>query len=132
MSAANRGANGSNGSKWIRPEKRRRIYRRDGWRCVWCTEPVGLTGEWAKEACVDLATLDHVLPRGDGGTNDAHNLITACRRCNSERRSLDAYTFARALCRRLNGESPGSILYRVLRACLAPFPPADKAPKDRR
>jgi 5-methylcytosine-specific restriction endonuclease McrA len=63
-----------NGSKWIRPIKRVRIYARDKWRCLWC-------GTRTAEL-----TLDHFLSRSAGGTNDATNLVTACFECNSRRR----------------------------------------------
>ena len=56
-----RGAGGNNGqgSSWIRPEKRRRIYLRDGYACVYCG---GTPAE---------LTLDHVQPRGLGGSNES-------------------------------------------------------------
>lgn len=84
---SDRGSNGSNGSKWIRPEKRRAIYARDGRACVYC-------GRLAPLLC-----LDHVRPRARGGTNDARNLVTACVPCNSSRRDLPlrAWCIARGI-----------------------------------
>ncbi len=74
-----------NGTKWIRPEKRIRIYARDGWRCLWCR----------KHASEDVQlTLDHFLARAAGGKNDAENLITACYGCNSSRRHQPALSYA--------------------------------------
>lgn len=75
----------ANGTKWIRPEKRVRIYARDGWRCVWCRAH-------ASEGAP--LTLDHFLSRDAGGTNEASNLLTACFECNSRRRHTPALTFA--------------------------------------
>ena len=77
MRPANRGANGKNSSKWIRPEKRLAIYHRDGFRCVYCL----------RTAAFDeiLLSLDHVVRRCDGGSNEASNLVTSCLRCNSSR-----------------------------------------------
>lgn len=86
------------GSKWIRPEKRRRIYERDAYRCLWC---------WAYLGNVVPAdrTLDHFTPRARGGSNDASNLFTACITCNSLRGFATVAEFAaqRAFdqCRRL-------------------------------
>lgn len=77
-----------NGHHWIRDRKRRRIYARDNWRCVWCQRPV---------ASGRNATLDHFLAREAGGTNDATNLLTACRRCNSQRQNMPALLFAEQL-----------------------------------
>lgn len=75
MKPKNRGANGKNGSKWIRPEKRLAIYHRDGFTCVYC-------GASARDVTL---SLDHLKPRSQGGTNDATNLVTACLPCNSKR-----------------------------------------------
>jgi 5-methylcytosine-specific restriction endonuclease McrA len=76
----------ANGSKWIRADKRLAIYLRDSFRCVYC--------------CCDMhdaapcdVTLDHVIPRADGGSNDASNLITACRACNSSRQDTPLARF---------------------------------------
>lgn len=66
------------GSKWIRPEKRLAIYIRDGFQCAYC-------GRSLKHAAPAEVTLDHLLPRVAGGSNEATNLITACRACNSSR-----------------------------------------------
>lgn len=30
-------------------------------------------------------TLDHVIPRSRGGTDQSSNLVTACRRCNTKK-----------------------------------------------
>lgn len=55
-----------NGSKWIRPRKRRAIYARDGFQCLYCESAHRLT-------------LDHVR----GHSNCPTNLITCCLSCNS-------------------------------------------------
>lgn len=64
--------------RWIRPEKRLAIYLRDGFACLYCGSD--LRGSVASDV-----TLDHLLPRSAGGTNDPTNLITACRTCNCTR-----------------------------------------------
>ena len=46
-------------------------------RCEYCHSP-----EWV---CAARFTLDHLLPRSLGGTDDPHNLALACRRCNERR-----------------------------------------------
>lgn len=53
---------------------RQRIYERDGFACIYCTSTTQLS-------------IDHVLPRSRGGTNNEDNLATACRRCNSSKGS---------------------------------------------
>jgi 5-methylcytosine-specific restriction endonuclease McrA len=53
----------------IRP---RDVFERDAYRCVVC-------GTW-----LDL-TVDHIIPRARGGTNEFGNLQTLCRSCNSRK-----------------------------------------------
>lgn len=64
--------------RWIRVEKRLAIYLRDGFGCAYC-------GRDLRNAAPADVTLDHLLPRSAGGNNDATNLVTACRSCNSSR-----------------------------------------------
>lgn len=48
---------------------RHRVYRRDGGECVYC-------------GSVKQLTLDHVIPKSKGGTNEWTNLVTCCHKCN--------------------------------------------------
>lgn len=60
---------------------RESIYERDGFDCHLCGHPVADVDDphpWAP-------TLDHLVPRSLGGTNDPENLRTAHRWCNSVR-----------------------------------------------
>jgi 5-methylcytosine-specific restriction endonuclease McrA len=51
---------------------RSRIYKRDGYECVYCGSKKELT-------------LDHVLPKSRGGTNEWTNLVTSCMKCNRKK-----------------------------------------------
>ena len=64
-----------NGSKWIWPVTRLAIYLRDHFHCVYCNRDL----HGAKPRDV---TLDHLVPRSQGGTNAPTNLVTACLACN--------------------------------------------------
>lgn len=55
-------------------------FRRDGFACRYC-------GEGAPEA---VLTIDHVVPRCLGGSDDPTNLVTACQVCNSGKSSTIA------------------------------------------
>lgn len=90
-----------NGSKWIRPAKRRRIYERDGRACVWC----GASGR---------LSLDHCRPHSRGGDNRPGNLVTACLSCNSARCNRTLAAFARYVAAR-TGETVEAVLARVNR-----------------
>jgi hypothetical protein len=48
------------------------IYERDQHQCVYCGNR-------------DDLTIDHVIPIAFGGSNEAGNLVTACRSCNSRK-----------------------------------------------
>lgn len=48
---------------------RTRIYKRDDYQCVYCNSNKQLT-------------LDHVIPKSRGGSNDWTNLVTCCFKCN--------------------------------------------------
>lgn len=53
--------------------KRIRVFIRDGWRCVECGTPAGLT-------------IDHIRPTGKGGSRgDMRNLQTMCGPCNNKK-----------------------------------------------
>ena len=54
---------------------RRNIYARDGSRCQYC----------GKHFPTRELTLDHVLPRVQGGENSWTNLVCACVRCNARK-----------------------------------------------
>lgn len=54
------------------PQERKNFIReRDKDICRYC----GRTWE--------IMTVDHVIPRSKGGTNDPENLVAACQPCNS-------------------------------------------------
>lgn len=63
--------------------RRERIFRRDGYRCVYCG---------ATPVPEDL-TLDHVQPRVRGGDQSDGNLVTCCRGCNAAKGGKTAWAF---------------------------------------
>ena len=66
--------------RWIRVERRLAIYLRDSFMCQYCGRDLHMAAPFD-------VTLDHLVPRSEGGSNKNENLITACRRCNSQRGS---------------------------------------------
>lgn len=79
------GRKAGQGSKWIRPEKRAKIYADDSHTCQYCGKSI--------HTDAILLTLDHVVPCELGGTNEATNLVTACLSCNSAKRALPVGQF---------------------------------------
>jgi 5-methylcytosine-specific restriction endonuclease McrA len=69
---------------------RRAVFARDDYRCQYC-------GSRAD-------SIDHVLPRSRGGTDEWDNLAAACRSCNSTKRN----------------RTPAEAGLRLLRPCRAP------------
>jgi hypothetical protein len=64
-------------------ERRRRIFARDGHRCVYC-------GSVLPE---EQLSLDHVEPRRKGGDHSDGNLVTACIPCNRLKGGRAAWAF---------------------------------------
>ena len=52
--------------------KRTKVYRRDGFKCLACGSDRSLS-------------LDHIVPKAKGGGNEIENLQTLCRFCNSRK-----------------------------------------------
>jgi hypothetical protein len=71
------------GAKAVR---RRRIFARDGHRCVYC-------GRVLPE---EQLSLDHVEPRRKGGDHSDGNLVTACLPCNRLKGGRPAWAFLAA------------------------------------
>lgn len=51
-------------------EKRKAVYRRDGYRCALCDS-------------TKYIQVHHYIPRGCGGSNSMHNLICLCSDCHA-------------------------------------------------
>ena len=55
----------------VTKERRRAVYRRDGYACALCDSTRGLQ-------------IHHCIPRSKGGSNSMHNLITLCGTCHAQ------------------------------------------------
>lgn len=62
---------------------RRAVYERDGWKCQLCGKRVGKSYGPSHQRS---ATLDHIVPRSQGGPDAPSNLQLAHRICNSLKR----------------------------------------------
>lgn len=58
---------------------RPQVYRRDGWICQLCYEPIDPELKWPDPGSV---TLDHVVPIADGGAHTLENVQAAHASCN--------------------------------------------------
>jgi 5-methylcytosine-specific restriction endonuclease McrA len=73
----------TNNRKWI--EIRLSVFIRDLFTCQYCGEQGG------------LLECDHKIPFSKGGSEDADNLVTACRRCNRKKRNKTYEEFKRII-----------------------------------
>ena len=96
------------GMNWVRQSTRLAIYLRDGLSCCYCGASVE-----------DGATLslDHVKPHSKGGGNEATNLVTCCKRCNSSRADRPMRTFARAVADYINHGVTAEQIVRHVESC---------------
>jgi len=83
---ANTTKNGKYKGVCVRKDLRLAIYLRDSFRCVYCC------GDLHGAEPTDI-TLDHIKCHVDGGSNDASNLVTACRSCNCSRQDKPVAKF---------------------------------------
>ncbi|GEK81863.1 hypothetical protein FFA01_01720 [Frigoribacterium faeni] len=63
----------SHGPEWDR--LRAQVLARDNWQCAWC-------GKHLEGAD---ATVDHLIAKANGGTDELTNLIASCRSDNSSK-----------------------------------------------
>ncbi len=73
------------------------LANRDGWYCFYCRKPLLAPKDgdplrwsmwfegWQAEFGACPATLEHIKPRSEGGSDDLDNLLLACGLCNSRR-----------------------------------------------
>jgi 5-methylcytosine-specific restriction endonuclease McrA len=65
-------------AKPLTSEEGNRILARDHWKCQYC----GLDGMSSFENSL-IMTVDFVVPRARADKKDPHNLVAACRPCNT-------------------------------------------------
>lgn len=106
------------GQKWIRNEKRLAIYLRDGLACAYC----GATVENGA-----VLTLDHLRPHSKNGTNNATNLVTCCKKCNSSRGNRSLRGFCRAVAQYVNHGITAKKVEQYVKNCARRALPLDEA-----
>lgn len=84
-------------ARWIRPEKRDALVARGNHTCVYCGRTHLHVADFETCHAETVATLDHVVPRAAGGSNDPSNLVVACLSCNSSRQDTPLAQWAAKL-----------------------------------
>jgi 5-methylcytosine-specific restriction protein A len=67
---------------------RKRVLKRDKWRCVLCKAPLFAKGS--------KPNVDHIVDKSSGGTNEDSNLRTLCPSCHSSRTATESGGFGNA------------------------------------
>lgn len=98
---------GWNGGSWVSKRVRVAIYLRDGLACVYC-------GRGVEDGAT--LSLDHVVCKSKGGSNEPGNLVTSCTICNSSRCDRPLRTFCRVVAEYRNVETWEAIEKRVRKA----------------
>lgn len=75
-------------AQWERVLKRTSLAERQNHRCCYCGERTCAFGPKKRRP-----TLEHVVRKADGGTDDLDNLAMACADCNERRGDVDAYQY---------------------------------------
>jgi 5-methylcytosine-specific restriction endonuclease McrA len=70
-------------TKRYKSKLRIRIWIAYNKKCYYCARPLR-KGQF---------TIDHVVPKSDGGGNGVKNMVPACRKCNLKKGSYSAYEF---------------------------------------
>lgn len=73
----------SRAAKARRLAMRQKVFDRCGWRCVYCGDHVSQ----------ENATLDHVVPKAQGGSRSHKNLVLACGECNQRKAAMSVQEF---------------------------------------
>lgn len=68
---------------WRISDRRRfALYKRDKYKCHLCGKKTNINGHYLDN---NYPTLDHLVPRSKGGSDEDYNLATCCRECNTLR-----------------------------------------------
>lgn len=65
--------------------------------CPYCQFPMAIPSVAESVKGSNLMTIEHVIPRSLGGTDEETNLVAACKKCNSMRSNYDHLIFARII-----------------------------------
>lgn len=87
MSSSSSSSRTPRGEDW--QATRKRVLERDDYECQFC----GVSNEGHKEEYDRGLSAHHIIPEGDGGSDDVDNLIAVCQSCH---RTLEA-THAKAV-----------------------------------
>ena len=73
--------------KYTAPKRSAKIevWERDGWMCHYCACVIHDPKGCEFDGVPNMATVEHIVPRSQGGGNDKANLVACCFACNNMR-----------------------------------------------
>jgi 5-methylcytosine-specific restriction endonuclease McrA len=71
---------------------RRKIWQRDGFKCRYCGNEIS-ENAGSHNRVWHCASIDHVVPVRDGGSDDEANLVSACLFCNLSKKAKSVSEF---------------------------------------
>jgi hypothetical protein len=72
----------------LNAKQRIKLAERSDMQCYWCDQKVRKETGWQNSA-----TIEHLIPSSQGGSNRLVNLVCACHRCNRLRGTQDVDSF---------------------------------------
>jgi 5-methylcytosine-specific restriction endonuclease McrA len=73
-------------ARW-RKKQRMNVWRKHGKRCYWCGCPLNDKSKGCR------FTIDHIIPRANGGGSTMDNMVPSCRKCNLRKGHMSGYEF---------------------------------------
>ena len=85
----------NSGRTWAERKRAGRLaqWTAQGGRCCFCQQPTRLPERRPGRQAPDTATLEHVVPRGSGGSQGLRNCRISCWQCNNDRGDMDFEAF---------------------------------------
>jgi 5-methylcytosine-specific restriction endonuclease McrA len=83
--------------RWRRKSEKLKLLRdqafaRQNGQCYWCDRLMLRPSAKVPANHGFACTAEHLIPRSHGGRDTSHNIVAACRRCNSSRGTLDDFS----------------------------------------
>lgn len=79
--------------KQTRQKHRIRLWTEQGGKCIFCKRNMWIAGVHIEGKSSHQATLEHIIPKSQGGSNLITNLVCSCFQCNHRRRTLPFNTY---------------------------------------
>lgn len=73
--------------------RRQRLFDNQYGLCIYCNDPMILKYSRELRKHPKRATIEHIIPSSEGGSNSLNNMVCSCSSCNSRRGSIEHNKF---------------------------------------